>query len=52
VGLEEHFDPEHKPTNEALVQQAVALSSEVGRPIASISQASQILRLPKANPGE
>lgn len=52
VGLEEHFDPEHKPTNEALVQQAVALSSEVGRPIASIAQASQILRLPKASPGE
>jgi len=48
VGLEEHFHPEHKPTNEAIVQQAVALAGEVGRPIASVKEAAQVLRIPKA----
>jgi len=48
VGLEEHFHPEHKPTNEEIVQQAVALAQEVGRPIASVSEAAKILGLPKA----
>lgn len=48
VGLEEHFHPEHKPTNEQIVQQAVALASEVGRPIASVKEAAQVLGIPKA----
>jgi len=51
VGLEEHFHPEHKPTNESLVRQAVDLAHEVGRPIANVAEASQIMQLPKAEPG-
>ncbi len=47
VGLEEHFHPEHKPTNEEIVKQAVALVNEVGRPVASVVEAGRILRLPK-----
>jgi 3-keto-5-aminohexanoate cleavage enzyme len=37
VGLEEHFDPMSKPTNVELVQEAVALCSSVGRPVATPS---------------
>jgi len=48
VGLEEHFHPDRKPTNESIVKQAVALAQEVGRPIASVAEAAQILALPKA----
>lgn len=47
VGLEEHFHPERKPTNEEIVRQAAALAAEVGRPLASAAEASGILRLPK-----
>ncbi len=47
VGLEEHFHPEHKPTNEEIVKQAVALVAEVGRPVASIAESARILGLPK-----
>ncbi len=47
VGLEEHFHPEHKPTNEEIIQQAVALIEEVGRPVASIAESARILGLPK-----
>jgi uncharacterized protein (DUF849 family) len=50
VGLEEHFHPEDKPTNESLIQQAVALAHDVGRPIASVAEAGQIMKLPKADP--
>jgi uncharacterized protein (DUF849 family) len=46
VGLEEHFHPERKPTNEELVRQAVSLCNEVGRPVASSAEAARILRLP------
>jgi uncharacterized protein (DUF849 family) len=46
VGLEEHFHPERKPTNEQIVRQAVALAAEVGRPVASVADASRILALP------
>lgn len=49
VGLEEHFDPEHKPTNEQIVEQAVALVAEVGRPLASVAETAKLLRLPKAS---
>jgi uncharacterized protein (DUF849 family) len=49
VGLEEHFHPEHKPSNEEIVKQAAALVAEVGRPLATVSQAAHILRLPKAD---
>ena len=46
VGLEEHFHPERKPTNEELVRQAVSLCNEVGRPVANPAEAARILRLP------
>lgn len=46
VGLEEHFHPERKPTNEELVRQAVSLCNEVGRPVASCAEAAKILDLP------
>jgi uncharacterized protein (DUF849 family) len=48
LGLEEHFHPEHKPSNEEIVKQAAALVAEVGRPLASVPQTAQILGLPKA----
>jgi len=47
VGLEEHFHPDHKPTNEEIVRQAAALVAEVGRPLASVADAARIMRLPK-----
>jgi uncharacterized protein (DUF849 family) len=43
VGLEEHFDPERKPTNVELVQEAVDLCGVVGRPVASPADAAAIL---------
>ena len=46
VGLEEHFHPVNKPTNAEIVQQAVNLAREVGRPVASISEAAGIMNLP------
>ena len=46
VGLEEHFHPDRKPTNVELVEQAVALAAEVGRPIATDAQAADLLDLP------
>jgi 3-keto-5-aminohexanoate cleavage enzyme len=46
VGLEEHYDPEHSPTNVELVEQAVALSAEVGRPVATTEHAVALLGLP------
>ena len=47
VGLEEHFDPDPKPTNVELVEQAVALTDEVGRPVATTEQAAEMLDLPQ-----
>jgi uncharacterized protein (DUF849 family) len=47
VGLEEHFHPDHKPTNEEIVRQAVALVGEVGRPVATVAETARILALPK-----
>jgi uncharacterized protein (DUF849 family) len=46
VGLEEHFDPERKPTNEELVREAAELVAEVGRPLATPRQAAELLGLP------
>ena len=46
VGLEEHFDPDRKPTNVELVQEAVALVEAVGRPLATTAEASALLDLP------
>jgi uncharacterized protein (DUF849 family) len=49
VGLEEHFHPERKPTNEELVREAAALAASVGRPVASGADAERILGLPSAS---
>ncbi len=46
VGLEEHFDPDRKPTNVELVQEAVALVASVGRPLATNDDAAELLNLP------
>jgi 3-keto-5-aminohexanoate cleavage enzyme len=43
VGLEEHFDPDRKPTNVELVAEAVDLCSRVGRPVARPAEASKII---------
>jgi uncharacterized protein (DUF849 family) len=46
VGLEEHFDPQRKPTNLELVEEAVALAGSVGRAIATCTEAATTMRLP------
>lgn len=46
VGLEEHFDPDRQPTNVELLEEAVALCREVGRPVATCTQAAEILGVP------
>jgi uncharacterized protein (DUF849 family) len=43
VGLEEHFDPDRKPTNEELVVEAVKLCAEVGRPVATTEETLALL---------
>ena len=45
VGLEDYAGPE-RPTNLELVERAVALAREVGRPVASPAEAAALLRLP------
>jgi uncharacterized protein (DUF849 family) len=47
VGLEDFAGP-RTPTNRALVAEVVALAGEIGRPVATCSQASEILALPRA----
>lgn len=51
VGLEEHFDPERKPTNEELVVEATELCAAVGRPVASTVEAGALLGLPPRSTG-
>jgi uncharacterized protein (DUF849 family) len=46
VGLEEHFSPDHKPTNVDLVEQAAALAAECGRSLASRDDVVRLLHLP------
>ena len=46
VGLEEHFSPDRKPTNEELVREAVELCEKVGRPVATHDEAVEIMNLP------
>jgi uncharacterized protein (DUF849 family) len=48
IGLEEHFDPDRKPTNLELLDEAVALCASVGRPVASCREAATMLNLPAA----
>lgn len=47
VGLEEHFHPERKPTNEELVREASDLIAEVGRPLATHAETAALLGLPQ-----
>ncbi len=49
VGLEEFCDPQRSPANLELVQQAVALANEVGRPVATVEQTRALLNLPTTN---
>ena len=46
VGLEEHFHPQHKPTNEDILTQARELAQRVGRPLATTPEAEVLLDLP------
>jgi uncharacterized protein (DUF849 family) len=46
AGLEDYMGPD-QPTNEEIVRQAAELCAEVGRPLATPSQAARILDLPR-----
>lgn len=46
VGLEEHFDPDRKPTNAELVAEAVELCDAVGRPVATTDDTRALLFAP------
>jgi 3-keto-5-aminohexanoate cleavage enzyme len=43
VGLEEHFDPDRKPTNADLVTEAVDRCRRAGRPVASVAETTKII---------
>ena len=45
VGVEEFYAPDRSPTNLELVEEAVALAQQVGRPVANTSDARRILDL-------
>lgn len=47
IGLEEHYDPDRQPTNVELLDEAVALCAEVGRPVAGCAEAASILGVPE-----
>lgn len=47
VGLEDYAGP-RQPTNVELVTEAVALAAEVGRPVASCTEAAAVLGLPRS----
>lgn len=46
VGVEEFYSPLRSPSNEELVREAVELCAEVGRPVATLAQAAEIIGLP------
>ena len=46
VGLEEHFDPDRKPANVELVEEAAALCAAVGRDVATFKETAELLNLP------
>ena len=48
VGLEDYAGG-RAPSNRTLVEEAVALCAEVGRPVASPAEAARILNLPSAS---
>jgi uncharacterized protein (DUF849 family) len=47
VGIEEFYAPDREPTNLELTQEAAALTAEVGRPLATPTQAAALLHLPE-----
>ncbi|MCJ7672106.1 MAG: 3-keto-5-aminohexanoate cleavage protein, partial [Acidimicrobiia bacterium] len=49
LGLEDYAGPE-QPTNRELVERAVALCGEVGRPVATCDEATAIMNLPRRGP--
>ena len=49
IGLEDHAGA-RRPSNEELVEEAVALARDVGRPVASCAEAARILALPRGAP--
>jgi uncharacterized protein (DUF849 family) len=49
VGLEDHAGT-RQPTNVELVEQAVTLCKDAGRPVASCDEATKILDLPRTGP--
>ncbi len=46
VGLEDFYQGDRTPTNTELLEEAVSLCDEVGRPVASPSEARELLGLP------
>ncbi len=48
IGLESHFDPDNKPSNEDQIREAIRLAEKAGRPIADRQTTLSILRSPKA----
>ena len=48
VGLESHFDPVRKPTNEAQIRHVAAMAAEAGRPLADCRATLEVWRAPKA----
>ena len=46
IGLEEHFDPDRKPTNLELFAEARELCASVGRPVATCAETATLLNLP------
>lgn len=49
VGLEDHAG-RRQPTNAELIEEAVVLCKEVGRPVATCDEATEILDLPRRGP--
>jgi 3-keto-5-aminohexanoate cleavage enzyme len=47
VGLEEFYDPERRPTNVELVEEAVAMARAVGRPLADAAVTRVLLDVPR-----
>lgn len=48
IGLESHFDPVDKPTNQDQIRAAVQLAEQAGRPVADRQTTLAVLRSPKA----
>ncbi|SCW90481.1 Uncharacterized conserved protein, DUF849 family [Sphingobium faniae] len=47
IGLESHFDPVHKPSNEEQVEQVMSLARKMGRPVAGSKATLAIWNAPR-----